>query len=237
MKKITAWSGWEQKINRNENLNRFFEDLRKLPLNTEKENQNYFEEGNTDALLNGNVRLIVTLAHYYSHQLSIEDLISEGFFGLTLAVNTYKRNSGTFASWATTYIRKAMLTAIEEQANVVRTPHNVEQSAQSSIDRKVDSNEDSETFADTLTASYLKVNTNVDSLATDLARVLCSILKERDTQMLCKSFGIGCNQKTNFELSLEYGMTDERVRQIISESIEKIKANKKAMKMLAKYLR
>jgi hypothetical protein len=51
------------------------------------------------------------------------------------------------------------------------------------------------------------------------------IKKEREIAILCDRFGIGKNAKTLHAIGLTYGVTRERIRQIVNNSLKKIQKN------------
>lgn len=74
-----------------------------------------------------------------------------------------------------------------------------------------------------------------ESMAQELNIVLKSVLKEREVTIICKCFGIGCNELGLEEIGDQLGLTRERVRQIREKSIVKLRESGYA-KLLIKYL-
>jgi RNA polymerase primary sigma factor len=76
------------------------------------------------ALIEANLRLVVAIARHYSgHGMERLDLIQEGNFGLMRAVDRFKYRRGfrfsTYASW---WIRQAVVRAISDQSRTIRIP-------------------------------------------------------------------------------------------------------------------
>jgi RNA polymerase primary sigma factor len=76
------------------------------------------------ALIEANLRLVVAIARYYSgHGMELLDLIQEGNLGLMRAVDRFKYRRGfrfsTYASW---WIRQAIVRAISDQSRTIRIP-------------------------------------------------------------------------------------------------------------------
>ncbi len=114
----------------NQILNRYLDDIGRypvLPLEQELALARERRAGSETArkkLILSNLRLVVFLARRYRNRgLSYLDLIEEGNIGLILAADRFDPDRGfrfgTYASW---WIRQAMLRGLAEQANAVRIP-------------------------------------------------------------------------------------------------------------------
>ena len=87
--------------------------------------------GDADAerrLTEANLRLVISLARRYVNRgLSLLDLIEEGNVGLLQAIRKFDPNRGTrFSTYATWWIRQAIVRALANQARLVRLPVHVE---------------------------------------------------------------------------------------------------------------
>ena len=75
-------------------------------------------------LVQSNLRLVISIAKKYTKNgLALSDLIQEGNLGLIRAVDTYDYRKGfrviTYATW---WIRQAIIRAIDCQSSMIRTP-------------------------------------------------------------------------------------------------------------------
>lgn len=82
-----------------------------------------------DRLLRANLRLVVAVARkYLGHGLSLEDLIQEGNLGLMRAVQGFDPDRGfRFSTYATWWIRQAVLRAIQRTGRSIRLPAHLEE--------------------------------------------------------------------------------------------------------------
>jgi RNA polymerase sigma factor (sigma-70 family) len=84
-------------------------------------------EAAKERLVLSNLRLVVSIARRYQGRgLPMPDLIQEGNAGLIRAADKFDWRHGTkFSTYATWWIRQAILRALDNQANVIRLPVNV----------------------------------------------------------------------------------------------------------------
>ncbi len=76
------------------------------------------------AMMEANVRLVLSIARRYNCKtLTFEDLVQEGMLGLLEAINKFDANLGNrFSTYATYWIRQAIVRAIEKQDRIIRLP-------------------------------------------------------------------------------------------------------------------
>jgi RNA polymerase primary sigma factor len=115
-------------------LSLYLQEISKVKLLTadeERELAKRVQTGDAEAerqLIEANLRLVVRVARrYLGRGLSLLDLIEEGNVGLLHAVRKFQPDRGTrFSTYATWWIRQAIVRALANQARLIRLPVHVE---------------------------------------------------------------------------------------------------------------
>lgn len=104
----------------------------------------------------------------------------------------------------------------------------------SSLDAKIDDNEDNSTLMDTVPnrespeadAEVLK------EAESQVINTLLNCLTEREHDVIRMYFGIGCMERTLEEIGNMFGVTNERARQLKNGAIRKLKSRANQLKKL-----
>jgi RNA polymerase primary sigma factor len=82
------------------------------------------DDGARERMIEANLRLVVSIArHYNCRGMSFEDVVQEGILGLMAAVHKFDPSKGfRFSTYATYWIRQAIVRAIEKQSRMIRLP-------------------------------------------------------------------------------------------------------------------
>lgn len=197
------------------------------------------EEAKTK-LINSNLRAVVSIAKQYLYCagcLTLLDLINEGNIGLISALETYDPSVGTkFMSYAVSRVRAAITNALTTQSRMVADYHKDSPNRHASLDAPTADDNDT-TLGDVLCVSNDSESFANESLTNDLLRALNAVLKPKEVTIICVLYGIGGAQaQKKWELAEEYGKTEERIRQIASIALSKLRSNAKAMRLLEKYI-
>ena len=76
------------------------------------------------AMMEANIRLVMSIARRYTcKSMTFDDLVQEGILGLLEAINKFEVARGNrFSTYATYWIRQAIVRAIEKQSRMIRLP-------------------------------------------------------------------------------------------------------------------
>ena len=82
-----------------------------------------------DELIESNMKLVISIArHFRNDRIDFFDLVQEGNVGLMKAVDRFDTTRGIrFATYATYWIRQAILKSLAEQAYIIRLPNSAAQ--------------------------------------------------------------------------------------------------------------
>ena len=191
-----------------------------------------------EKLINSNLRGVISIAreHYYGCGgcLTTMDLISAGNIGLMKAVDKFDPTIGVkFLSFAVNDIRAAILEEIKKSSRIVADYHKDATTKHTSLDAPL-TDDNNATLGDVLCTTTDRESN--ESLLTDLLRVINSLLDEKEANIICVLYGIGTTAKSRWQVAECYGLSEERIRQISVIALNKLKANKNAMILLAKYI-
>jgi RNA polymerase primary sigma factor len=233
--------------------------------------QNRIREAAVEAMLKGNLRLVVSVAKKYT-QVSptpILDLIQEGNIGLLKAIEKFKWRMGfRFSTYATWWIKQCVLKALNEHHRIIRIPSHMADLAKQVIRARAEysnsngfepspreiaeminvdvlqvervytvaqgtisletpiNGEDDQTIAqlivDTEGANAFALMSEADTSAA-VSEVL-SELTPKEERVIRMRFGIGVNDESTLEhIGNRFGVTRERVRQIETRALQKLR--------------
>ena len=110
-----------------ESIQMYLKEISQFPLLTFGEEVEAAKTGDTEKLINSNLRLVVSIAKKFMNRgLPLMDLIQEGNVGLIEAAKKYNPERGCrFSTHATWWIRQRITRALYEQGHMITRPENV----------------------------------------------------------------------------------------------------------------
>lgn len=219
---------------RNENVERYrIEMERYKPLDDDelKELIIAAHNGNKNArtkVVNANLRIVWSIAKAYNGMDVFEDILQNGNIGLCIAVDTFDVSRGTkFSTHALELVRKYICIGLTDESRVVRQgAHMVRKNPYTamSMDAPIANEEgDEKTLLDTFASELSSDNfSKVEDMRVKI-NYLMNGLKPIEKEVICGLFGFGCREYTQYELSRKFNLTEERIRQIKFEALEKMR--------------
>jgi RNA polymerase primary sigma factor len=124
----------ETRATSRQNLSLYLGEIARIPLLTRDEEIELArrvragDDAAKQHLIEANLRLVVQVARRYLNRgLPLQDLIEEGNLGLMRAVDKFEPERGVrFSTYATWWIRQAVVRALANQARLIRLPVHVE---------------------------------------------------------------------------------------------------------------
>ena len=221
---------------RNDNIERY-----RMEINTHKplsddDMRNLIYEaqnGNIAArnrVVESNLRIVWSIAAHYNGMDSFEDILQNGNIGLCMAVDTFDVSRGTkFSTWALEQVRKQINIGLTDESRTIRMGAHLVKGKKAyhtaSMDAPLANDEDGneKTLLDTF-ASDMRTDNLTDVEDTKMKiKFLMRGLTDRERAIVCGLFGIGTAEVSEYTLSKKFGLTEERVRQIKWEALEKMK--------------
>lgn len=220
---------------RNENIDRYQVEMRKQTTYTDSELKELISQaqnGNARArekAIKGNLSIVWSIAAHYNGMDKFEDILQNGNYGLCIAIDTFDVSRGTqFSTWALELIRKYINIGLTDESRTVRMGAHMVKGKQaynaSSFDAPMGNEDgDEKTLLDFMPSDMSADNFSKKEAAIAKINYLMRGLTDTEKEVVCGLFGFGCREYTQYELSIKFNLTEERIRQIKWNAIEKMK--------------
>jgi|RhiMethySRZTD1v2_1073278.scaffolds.fasta_scaffold46671_5 RNA polymerase sigma factor (sigma-70 family) len=187
----------------------------------------------TDTIIRSNMPFVTHVARRYRDRgVPLEDLVAEGTVGLIKAARRFDPDNGTrFTTYASFWIKKAIIEALLERPRVVHLPRYAREKGHAfprevSLDAPIRVAEGQATWGDRLPDGRARgaLETIADREERSYLRRLVLDLSPRERAVLADRFGLhGGPTRTLTEIGASLGLSKERVRQIESGALTRLK--------------
>lgn len=215
----------------------YYDNLKKYkPLTKAKEKRllKLSRKGNIKAkneLLEANLKFVFNIAkHYTGRGLSISELISEGNMGLMRAVEKFDEEKDIkFISYAVWWIRQGMLEAIKKKKLLTIVEIDNTEPNNTIFERNVSDNEDERMggISDIGFSNEAEEHRKeIKASQKEVIGKLLNTLTKREREVI--EYYYGLNEKRELtlnEIGCKLGLSSERVRQVKSKSIRKLRSS------------
>lgn len=172
------------------------------------------------------LRMVLRIALQYIDRttLPVEDLFSVGCLGLIKAVDSYdEQNNSYFTSYSSLWIRQHIDRYIMDKEALIRLPVYQQSKSDaievSSLDQMFDNDDDLD-FYD----NYDIYEISEHHLLKELMQKALSTLPEKEAQIIKLRFGLFDNNEYTLEdVGLMFNVTRERIRQLETKALRKMK--------------
>ena len=221
----------EQHLDIDETVNQYFKSLKNFkPLKKEEEKrlmEEYKLRNDLNArnrLIESNLKYACKLANNFRNKgLSFSDLISEANNGLLDAIEKFDiKQDVKLISYSKWWIIQRMQAALERENKIQQDSLEVELNNEVLLENQELEENESEIFD-------FKDETNIDNNEISnniyLVERITSQINEREKDIVYKYYGINQDEKYTLEdIGDMYGLTRERVRQIIEKAMTKMRS-------------
>ena len=220
---------------RNENIDRYQVEMRKQTTYSDSELKNLIiaaQKGNERArekAITANLSIVWSIAAHYNGLDNFEDILQNGNMGLCKAVDTFDVSRETkFSTWALEMIRKYINIGLTDESRTIRMGAHLVKGqyvySATSFDAPMGNEDGDEKTLLDFTPSDLSAD-NFSKRESDIAKInyLLKGLTDDEKEIICGLFGFGCREYTQYELSIKFNLTEERIRQIKWNAIAKMK--------------
>ena len=220
-------------------LNIYLDEIGKGALLSDEEERQLSErigQGDERALsrlVEANLRFVVTIARQYKGRgVAMEDLISEGNFGLMKAASHFDAGKGVrFVNYAVVHVRQQIEKAIEQQAGLYQVPKDVkdemlarQQSMPLSVDAPIGHRTNMSLLSVLVNQDAPLADERVHSESVEAAiEFALGSLDQRESRVVNAFFGIGQERETMAEIAEDMDLKRERVRQIRDKAVRKLR--------------